>query len=147
MSIFPKGLGEKPQALHGLLIALAVTVLLTLAGCGPVEIDHTTKRVMPAFLVNLIAKGFWGTVLAGIIFNIPVGILQFILTKINKILGIIVFFCPMIFFWFYVWHIRRQGWWLFSAIAMVLWFIISLVLAAIKKPVKADTNTPAQSDS
>jgi hypothetical protein len=120
-------------------IVIGAVIAISMAGCGPVEVDSTVGGFMPVFLTNLIAKGFWGAILAMLIFNIPVAILGFIFRKINRILYTIVLSAPNAFFFFYIWHIRGYVIWLIMAILGALGFILVLVDSIKKKP---DANTP-----
>ncbi|MDR1149275.1 MAG: hypothetical protein LBK66_11655 [Spirochaetaceae bacterium] len=127
------------------IIVIGALITIGVAGCGSVEVGDKALGFMPVFLTNMIAKGFWWAILAGIIFSIPFGILGFILLlrKINSILGCVILGAPYVFFTFYIWHIRGHVIWLIFAICGVLGFIRQLAVSIIK-PVKTDTNTPEQ---
>jgi len=82
---------------------------------------------MPAFLADMVARGFWWAILASMIFACPFGILGWLLGKINKFIGVIIQYGPSTFFWFYIWQIRNAVGWLICAILMAVWLIIVIV--------------------
>jgi hypothetical protein len=102
------------------LIVIGTVIAIGMAGCGAVEVGDRAWGFMPGFLTNMVARGFWWAVLATFIFGIPLMIIGFLLTKINKILGNIVMCIPGIFFNFYIWHIRGHVIWLVFAILLIL---------------------------
>jgi hypothetical protein len=89
------------------------------------KLTEIISGIMPAFLENMVLRGFWWACLASIIISIPIGILGWIFGKINKVLGAIIQYIPYTLFYFYVWRTRPNhgAWWLICAISSILGFI------------------------
>lgn len=86
---------------------------------------------MPAFLADMVAKGFWWALLASLIFGVPFSIVGLLLQIANKVLGVILRYVPSVFFFFYIWRIRGHVGWLIFAILGAIGAVIAIVGAII----------------
>jgi hypothetical protein len=71
---------------------------------------------MPAFITEMVARGFWWAIFADVIVSGFFGVLGLVLGKINKMFGCILQYLPGTLFIFYIWHIREHTGWLVCAI-------------------------------
>ncbi|MDR0683956.1 MAG: hypothetical protein LBF83_02365 [Spirochaetaceae bacterium] len=78
---------------------------------------------MPQFISEMVARGFWWAILAGVIFGLPFFVVSVFLGK-RKFLQLVVQRVPCALFLFYTWHIREHiGWLVFAILWSILVFI------------------------
>jgi len=96
--------------------------------------NHENKSYMPAFIANMVARGFWMAILASVIFSVFFYFIGFIVGKIDMIMGAFISYLPSALFIFYIWRIREHKGWLVYAIISLIGAIF-LIFGAIKAKV------------
>ena len=89
-------------------------------------------NIMPNFIKEMVARGFWWAILAAIIFSSVFNVIGWIIGRKNNFIKSVFTIIPGVFFVFYIWHIRESIGWLIFAIFSAISSTITLVRIKLK---------------
>jgi tetratricopeptide (TPR) repeat protein len=128
----------------------------------PGFIANYMASILPRFIKDMVARGFWWALLANIIFQVSLVILSFIFVFISELILVIIakirgktreketadYSDPYLsllglLFPFYIWHIRHGVGWLIYAIVVTVFAAILVIYRVNKKDNKGDNTNNA----
>jgi hypothetical protein len=89
------------------------------------------NKIYPAFITEMVPKGFWWAFLACIINGAAFTIIGLIFGIFSKILRTIVYSIPSTLFTFYIWQVRDKTGWLILAIIAAIGSVIVVIQALL----------------